>query len=784
MIHPFSALPYTPEQAQRAHQICELIAYAAAFSLFLFLRKRWPRHLAGGGGPPTTFNQTLWILVGAVFGALFGARFLALAESFPTTLAHLADPRIYLQGKSIVGAILGGWFGVETAKRFLRISHPSGDVYVFPLILGMCLGRVGCFLAGLHDHTVGLPSNLPFAVDFGDGPRHPTQLYEILFLSLTASFFIWRIKTRRQHGCMFSQFVFAYMLWRFAVEFIKPRATVPYLHLSPIQLASLAGILYSRLHWHDNCCTPAKEFRTQNSELRIPPDGLLELTTSLCPQCLESGNWTLDTGHSRVQAKVLLDSGRIYLQKFCPTHGQQKILIATDAPYWLAARRSHKPPTPPLRTNTPMQRGCPFDCGLCPDHEQHACLAILEITDACNLHCPVCYAASTPAGRHRSLPQIQSMLDTIIAAEGRLNILQISGGEPTLHPQFFEILDLIRTRPLPKLNLDPSVVPAPSPYSLSPNPSPAIRHLMLNTNGQRLADDPAFAARLATYMPAFEVYLQFDSLRPDTLIKLRGQDLTDLRRRALAALNHHKISTTLVVTVAKGLNDDQLGEIIDFATTQPCVRGVTFQPIQLAGRLALTNTDGVPCFHRDVGGDRGGSMPLDSRLTLTEVRTQILAQQNLFTPADLLPVPCHPDALAMAYALRHKNRLTPLSKFINPQTLLDLAGNTIAFEQDPALRKNLHHLFSAAASPAAAAASLSALCCTPALTKLGKLNYDHIFRIIIMSFMDAHSLDLRSLKRSCVHIIHPDGRLIPFDTYNILYRQQLESSESRFVLAH
>src|SRR5437016_12395718 len=134
-------------------------------------------------------------------------------------------------------------------------------------------------------------------------------------------------------------------------------------------------------------------------------------------------------------------------------------------------------------------------------------------------------------------------------------------------------------------------------------------------------------------MPGFESYLQFYSLRPRRLRELRGVDLSDVRRRAIERLNEHHISTTLVVTLKKGLNDGEIGEIIDFALKQRCVRGVTFQPIQHAGRAE--NFD-----------------PARDRLTLGEVRQQILKQSPVFKPSDVIPVPCHPDCLAMAYALK------------------------------------------------------------------------------------------------------------------------------------
>jgi hypothetical protein len=279
---------------------------------------------------------------------------------------------------------------------------------------------------------------------------------------------------------------------------------------------------------------------------------------------------------------------------------------------------------------------------------------------------------------------------------------------------------------------------------------------MVNTNGVRIAADAEFGRRLKGYMPGFELYLQFDSLRPGPLRELRGEDLTDVRRRALDRLNEHNISTTLVCTLKKGVNDQEIGEIIDFALQQKCVRGVTFQPIQSAGRLE----------HFD---------PATDRLTLGEVRQQILKQHSLFKPNDIVPVPCHPDCLAMAYALKLGGCVTPLTGKIDPKLLLHGEGNTIMYERDPRVRNLLFELFSTAASPAGSATSLrQLLCCLPLVEVPESVTYDNIFRIIIMQFLDPHNFDVRSVKKTCVHIAHPDGRIIPFDTYNLFYRDGKE----------
>jgi uncharacterized radical SAM superfamily Fe-S cluster-containing enzyme len=285
---------------------------------------------------------------------------------------------------------------------------------------------------------------------------------------------------------------------------------------------------------------------------------------------------------------------------------------------------------------------------------------------------------------------------------------------------------------------------------------------MVNTNGIKIAsDDGAFARRLKDYMPGFELYLQYDSRRGLALRELRGEDLTDIRARALDRLNEHNISTTLVVTLKKGLNDDEIGEILDFATRQRCVRGVTFQPIQHAGRSE--NFD-----------------PATDRLTLSEVRQKILDQFPLFKPSDVVPVPCHPDCLAMAYALKLDGCLTPLTGLVDPQLLLHGEGNTIMYEQNHALRELLMKLFSTGASPAGSATSLrQLLCCLPQIAIPGHVTYDNVFRVIIMQFLDAHNFDVRSVKKTCVHIVHPDGRIIPFDTFNLFYRDGREQELQR-----
>lgn len=218
------------------HPVMEVIAYAGGFQFYRLTRGRFPR-------ARTPFEQTLWILVGAVFGALIGSKLLAWVESWPDYWPHRHALASWIGGKTIVGGLLGGWAGVEIAKRIVGVRHSTGDTFVFPLIVGMAVGRVGCFLTGLEDHTYGLATTLPWGVNFGDGIfRHPTQLYDIVFL-VALALLLAPVVGRTRNGSLFRLFLAGYLGWRLFVEFLKPRYQHTPLGLSAIQLACLAGLL-------------------------------------------------------------------------------------------------------------------------------------------------------------------------------------------------------------------------------------------------------------------------------------------------------------------------------------------------------------------------------------------------------------------------------------------------------------------------------------------------------------------------------------------------------------
>ena len=444
-------------------------------------------------------------------------------------------------------------------------------------------------------------------------------------------------------------------------------------------------------------------------------------TTSLCETCLEP-----------VPAKVIIEDGCVFYLKRCRVHGVQKTLISDDVEYWRQQPLWLKPGDRPLAPQTRTEAGCPFDCGLCPDHEQHSCLALIEVNQACNLACPVCFADAQDAnGSHRPLAEIEAMLDALVMSEGEPDLLQLSGGEPTIHPEFFAILDAVKRRP--------------------------IRHVMINTNGVRIAQDPEFVARLASYAPRLEVYLQFDSLSDEALMDLRGARLSRIRQQALEALERVGLATTLVVVVKRGVNDGELAEIVRHALEWRCVRGVTFQPVQDAGR--------------NEGFDGKAN-----RMVLSQIRRAV-AEAGVFELEDLIPLPCNPDQICIGYGLRDAASVTPITSLL-PRELILAGPNTITYEGHPALREAVLGLLSLATAQANTEEKLAELlCCLPQAMVPAELSYANSFRVVILQFLDRYNFDLVTVKRSCVHFVTGEGQIIPFDTYNTFYRAGAEGAE-------
>jgi prolipoprotein diacylglyceryltransferase len=219
------------------HPVFETLAYAAGYAVFRGARARLGDVLAE--------PQRWTVIASAAVGALVGSRLLGLAEQWPTVLGAIQERQFFALffspgGKTIVGGLLGGWLAVELVKIVLGIRNRTGDLFALPLCVGIAVGRMGCFVAGLADDTYGKPTHLPWGVNFGDGiPRHPTQIYEILFLVLLGILVTRHAKW--PDGSRFRVFLAGYLSWRFAIDFLKPQPLVVGMNL--IQWACAAGLL-------------------------------------------------------------------------------------------------------------------------------------------------------------------------------------------------------------------------------------------------------------------------------------------------------------------------------------------------------------------------------------------------------------------------------------------------------------------------------------------------------------------------------------------------------------
>ena len=327
---------------------------------------------------------------------------------------------------------------------------------------------------------------------------------------------------------------------------------------------------------------------------------------ALCNECLE-----------RIPFGIQVRDGKVFLEKICPAHGKQETMLSHDENYF-----SYTYAYPFIANgfvaDTEVIRGCPDDCGLCNAHDQAPYAVIIEALDECNMLCPTCIAASRPgAGKVRPCRQILERVKNYAVRQGKLDLVMVSGGEPTIHPEILEILSGTKQH---------------------------ARHVMLITNGRRISEDDKFVRELAEIGERLEIYLQFDSLREHVLQELRGSDLREVRSKALAKLEKYNIPVTLVCVVKKMFNDDEVASIVKHALRYSNVRGVTFQPIRASGRHAS--------FDKDLHST-----------TLSEVRRTLLVDLGL--PEDaIVPHPRNPENMCIGYFARgdHGGDLVDMTK--------------------------------------------------------------------------------------------------------------------------
>jgi uncharacterized radical SAM superfamily Fe-S cluster-containing enzyme len=437
---------------------------------------------------------------------------------------------------------------------------------------------------------------------------------------------------------------------------------------------------------------------------------ILKHTTSRCPQCLLPCNATVEER-----------DGKVYMDRICLRHGPSSACIASDARfYWLAQGKdgnrccpggscstAQGKPGGTLGKNILGRNQSPFET-------LSTCLALIEIVNSCNLSCPTCYADS-PLGvgtKVDAVPvaDIQARVDGVIARKGKIEVLQFSGGEPTLHPQLLELCQWVKDHP-------------------------KVDFLLLNTNGVRFAKEPELCRRLGEIFGTgkLQVYLQFDGIQEAGQKRLRGADLREIRRQALANLAAAGITLTLAMTV----NQENLGylwEAVDFGLKDPNIHGITFQPEFTSGRRP------------------GALAPADrpvERLNTADIMLAAVGQSGgQLRFEDFTPLPCgDPNCATIGYLLRVEGAVMHVSDFLDFTQLQGFLQDKVRYTLDDLARcgcesEPLGHLMQGMEKTKGMA-----------------------FRLFIKPFMDAWTWDEDRIDRCCTHVIRPDGKLDSFCRY-------------------
>ena len=435
----------------------------------------------------------------------------------------------------------------------------------------------------------------------------------------------------------------------------------------------------------------------------------LSETESICPECFAVvPAWRVGRGD------------RIFLKKTCPEHGPHEVLIWRGPPAFSSWVRP-KIPSCPENPSTLVEKGCPLDCGLCAEHRQHTCTALIEVTQRCNLQCAYCFAdAGNKNASDPALEDLKARFDRLIAVAGPCNV-QLSGGEPTLRDDLPEIAALGRSRGFP--------------------------FIQINTNGLRLAKDPSYVKALKDAGVA-SVFLQFDGMEDSVYRKLRGRELLREKRLAIEHCAGYGIGVVLVPAIVPGVNTGQIGPIIEFAFQElPAIRGVHFQPVSYFGRYPSPPGD-------------------EDRITIPEIITEIETQ----TGGRIRTEHFKPPGCENALCSFHGNFVLLTDGTLRPWTQhqsKDCGCKPVFAAEGAAKARRFVTQFWSRPEEMQAPSICGNVQSLGAWEEFLNRARTHSLCISGMAFQDAWNLDLDRLKDCCIHVVHPDGRLIPFCAYNI-----------------
>jgi len=434
---------------------------------------------------------------------------------------------------------------------------------------------------------------------------------------------------------------------------------------------------------------------------------ILSTTRSVCPECL-----------AVTPAVRIMRGDRVFLRKTCTRHGTFETEVWRGQPSYLSWNRP-KTCAPPDSPATRIEEGCPRDCGLCPDHRQQTCTALIEVTHRCELSCAYCFAdAGTADFPDPDLYAFRFMFERLLRAGNRCNI-QLSGGEPTIRKDLPDIIALGR--------------------------SLGFSFIQVNTNGVRLAGDPSYARQLRDAGLA-SVFLQFDGMEDSVYERIRGRRLLREKKRAVEHCGENGLGVVLVPTLIPGANVGQIGKIIEYAVENiGVVRGVHFQPVSYFGRYP-------------------GPPRAEDRITIPEIIREIAAQ----TSGKMAIEHFKPPGCENAYCSFNgsfvllpdgslKSRATQRTGSCCPEMECAEEGAARA-------RRFVARFWSAPESLSSVPAVGPGLGEWEAFLERVK---SHSLSISGMAFQDAWNLDLERLRDCCIHVATRDGRLVPFCAYNL-----------------
>jgi len=468
-------------------------------------------------------------------------------------------------------------------------------------------------------------------------------------------------------------------------------------------------------------------------------------TKSICPECLKA-----------LDATIFEDEGKVYLKKECPEHGSFQELYWSDYDQYVRAEEFRYDGDGLNNPRTKTDKGCPYDCGICPEHKSHTALAIIDVTNRCNLTCPVCFANAAAAGYvyEPTREQITGMLENLRANDPvPATALQFSGGEPTIRN---DLIDFVRKAK-----------------------ELGFRHVEINTNGLRLAQSVDYCRELKE-AGVSTVYLQFDGLTPEVYKFIRGVNLLDIKMKAVENCRKAGLhSIVLVVTLVKGINDNQLGDIINFAVENfDVVRCINVQPVSLCGRLPQKERDRmritIPDFMRLV------EEQTESKIKISDfypVPTVVPVSKAVGSLQDkrYVEFTAHPHCGMATYLFVENGNIIPITRYANVSKFVETMKKVDKNASEGSKKKAKLRLLGAARHVKFSFLRkyLLRVLTEGSYNSLGDLQRKTIL-LSSMHFMDPYNFDLERVQNCVIHYAVPDGRIIPFCTMNSIHRPEVE----------